>query len=64
MRAAPEPPKEISAFALRYKGFQSGRIAAIWVVPRRCLRPNVIFMAGMEAFFIFRGFPVKKTLLN
>ena len=31
--------------------------AAIWVVPRRCLRPNVIFMAGMEAFFIFRRFP-------
>jgi hypothetical protein len=35
LKAVPELPEEIPAFALRYKGFQRGRIfAAIWVVPR------------------------------
>ena len=46
------------------KVFKAAAFAAIWVVPRSCLRPNVIFMAGMEAFFIFCGFHRLKTLLN
>ena len=60
LKAAPELPEEIPAFALRYKGFKSGRICGNLGGTTEFSSSSLCHlteMAGMEAFFIFRGSP-------
>lgn len=58
LKAAPELPEEIPAFAFRYKGFLKAAAFSRqfgWY-HGDVFVPFVIFMAGMEAFFIFLNF--------
>ena len=64
LKAAPELPEEIPAFALRYKGFKEAAMRQFGWYHGDVFVPTSFLMTGMEAFFIFRSFPIQNPLLN
>ena len=61
LKAAPELPEEIPAFALRYKGSKEAALRQFGWYHGDVFVPMSI-LTGMEAFFIFRAPPAKTVI--